>query len=99
MGADISGPGAVHDAGLALFYGGMDRSRNVLNMLAMNFWCLLAIPVLWVVVGYSLMTGSNKFIGNFDFAFLNGMGIGAEDGDQPAVRGVPGDVRGDHPAR
>ena len=32
--------------GLALFYGGMDRTRNVLNMLMMNFWCLLIIPVL-----------------------------------------------------
>ena len=40
--------------GLAFFYGGMDRSRNVLNMLMMNFYCVLVIPVLWVVVGYSL---------------------------------------------
>ena len=40
--------------GLALFYGGMDRTRNVLNMLMMNFWCLLIIPVLWVVVGFSI---------------------------------------------
>ena len=38
--------------GLALFYGGMDRQRNVLNMLMMNFWCLLAVPV----VG-ALLTG------------------------------------------
>ena len=30
--------------GLALFYGGMDRTRNVLNMLMMNFWCLLDHP-------------------------------------------------------
>ncbi len=37
--------------GLALFYGGMDRSRNVLNMLMMNFWCVLSIPELWVIVG------------------------------------------------
>ena len=40
--------------GLALFYGGMDRSRSVLNMLMMNFWCILAVPVLWVTVGYTL---------------------------------------------
>ena len=44
--------------GLALFYGGMDRSRNVLNMLMMNFWCLLTIPILWVVVGFSLGAGA-----------------------------------------
>ena len=37
--------------GLAFFYGGMDRGRNVLNMLMMNFYCLLIIPLLWVVVG------------------------------------------------
>ncbi|MEN9506453.1 MAG: ammonium transporter, partial [Actinomycetota bacterium] len=40
--------------GLAFFYGGMDRGRNVLNMLMMNFYCVLVIPVLWVVVGYTL---------------------------------------------
>ena len=37
--------------GLAFFYGGMDRSKNVLNMLMMNFYCLLIVPVLWVVAG------------------------------------------------
>lgn len=68
--------------GLALFYGGMDRSRNVLNMLIMNFWCLLTIPILWVVVGYSLaqVPDDNSFIGNFDNAFLNGLGIGEDGG-------------------
>ena len=68
--------------GLAFFYGGMDRSRNVLNMLMMNFWCLLTIPILWVVVGYSLaqVPFENDFIGNFDNAFLEGLGIGGEDG-------------------
>jgi Amt family ammonium transporter len=54
--------------GLAFFYGGMDRSRNVLNMLMMNFWCILIIPVLWAVVGYSLAQApfENDFIGGFD---------------------------------
>ena len=66
--------------GLAFFYGGMDRARNVLNMLMMNFWCLLTIPVLWVAVGYSLAQEplENSWIGSFDAAFLNGIGI--EDG-------------------
>ena len=36
--------------GLAFFYGGMDRTRNVLNMLMMNFYCVLVVPVLWVVL-------------------------------------------------
>jgi ammonium transporter, Amt family len=54
--------------GLALFYGGMDRSRNVLNMLMMNFWCLLVVPIVWVVVGYSLAQTpfEASFIGTFD---------------------------------
>jgi Amt family ammonium transporter len=58
--------------GLAFFYGGMDRSRNVLNMLMMNFYCVLIIPILWVVVGYSLAQTpfDNSFIGGFDSFFL-----------------------------
>jgi len=67
--------------GLALFYGGMDRTRNVLNMLMMNFWCLLIIPIVWAVVGFSLaQSGDGAFLGNLDFAFLRGLGITAEDG-------------------
>lgn len=58
--------------GLAFFYGGMDRSRNVLNMLMMNFYCVLIIPILWVAVGYSLSQTpfDNSFIGGFDSFFL-----------------------------
>src|SRR6476659_9521737 len=57
---------------LALFYGGMDRSRNVLNMLMMNFYCLLIVPLLWMAIGYSLaqVPFSNKYIGTFDSFFL-----------------------------
>jgi len=68
--------------GLAFFYGGMDRGRNVLNMLMMNFWCLLAIPVLWVVVGYSLAQEpvGNDLIGSFDAALLRHLTILGEDG-------------------
>jgi Amt family ammonium transporter len=68
--------------GLALFYGGMDRSRNVLNMLMMNFWCLLTIPILWVAVGFTLaqVPFENDLIGNFDNAFLKDLTITGEDG-------------------
>jgi Amt family ammonium transporter len=68
--------------GLALFYGGMDRSRNVLNMLMMNFWCLLIIPVAWAVGGFSIaqVPFDNDLIGNFDAAFLRGFSITGEDG-------------------
>jgi len=68
--------------GLAFFYGGMDRRRNVLNMLMMNFWCLLTIPVLWAAVGFTLAQTpfENDLIGGFDNLFLRDMGITGEDG-------------------
>ncbi|MCB0982556.1 MAG: ammonium transporter [Acidimicrobiaceae bacterium] len=62
--------------GLAFFYGGMDRTRNVLNMLMMNFYCVLVIPILWVLVGYTLSSGTNDFIGNLDGFMLKGIGAG-----------------------
>ena len=62
--------------GLALFYGGMVRSRNVLNMLMMNFWCLLIVPIVWVIAGFSLAYGGNgSVIGNFDWFFLSDLKI------------------------
>lgn len=68
--------------GLAFFYGGMDRSRNVLNMLMMNFYCLLAVPVLWVVVGFSLAQEpfDNDFIGGFDGLFLQHIDVAGDGG-------------------
>jgi ammonium transporter, Amt family len=58
--------------GLALFYGGMVRAKNVLAMLMQNFFCLGLISVLWAVCMYSLaFHGTNKWIGNLDLAFLD----------------------------
>src|SRR4249920_1094814 len=58
--------------GLALFYGGMVRAKNVLAMLMQNFICLGIITVLWAVCMYSLaFHGTGKWIGNFDLAFLD----------------------------
>jgi Amt family ammonium transporter len=64
--------------GLAFFYGGMDRGRNVLNMLMMNFYCVLVVPVLWMVAGYSLAQApfENDFIGGFDHLFLKDIPVG-----------------------
>src|SRR5689334_8086369 len=45
--------------GLALFYGGMVRSKSVLNMMMMTFGALAAITVIWVLVGYSLSFGDD----------------------------------------
>ncbi len=53
--------------GLALFYGGMVRSKSVLNMLLMNLYCAAIVPLIWVTVGASLSgSGSNGFIGGLD---------------------------------
>src|ERR1700750_3074681 len=49
--------------GLALFYGGMVRSKSVLNMMMMTFGALAAITVIWVVVGYSLAFGDDLGLG------------------------------------
>jgi Amt family ammonium transporter len=72
--------------GLALFYGGMDRTRNVLNMLMMNFWCLLIVPVIWVVAGYSLsgVPFDNDLLGGLDAAFLRGIDL-SDGGTQLAT--------------
>jgi Amt family ammonium transporter len=58
--------------GLALFYGGMVRAKNVLAMLMQNFICLGIVSVLWAVCIYSLaFHGTGKFIGNLDLAFMD----------------------------
>jgi Amt family ammonium transporter len=57
--------------GLALFYGGMVRSKNVLAMLMQNFFSLGLVSVLWALVVYSLaFGGTNRWLGNLDFVGL-----------------------------
>lgn len=61
--------------GLALFYGGMVRRKNVLGVLMQCFVCLALVSVLWVVYGYSLAFGKgNAFIGGLDWFMFNGVG-------------------------
>jgi Amt family ammonium transporter len=60
--------------GLALFYGGLVRSKNMLSVLMQVFVTFSLIVVLWAVYGYSLaFTEGNAFIGGFDRLFLKGM--------------------------
>jgi Amt family ammonium transporter len=60
--------------GLALFYGGLVRSKNMLSVLMQVFVVSSLIYVLWVVYGYSMaFTGGNPFIGSFDKLFLKGV--------------------------
>lgn len=58
--------------GLALFYGGLVRSKNVLATTMQSFLCLGIVSILWVVFGYSLSFGPDvgNVIGNLDWAFL-----------------------------
>jgi Amt family ammonium transporter len=72
--------------GLAFFYGGMDRQRNVLNMLMMNFYCMLIVPIVWVTIGYSLAQTpfDNDWIGNLDSMFLDDI-TASGDGSQLAT--------------
>ena len=60
--------------GLALFYGGLVRAKNMLSILMQVFVIFSLIVVLWTIYGYSLaFTEGNPFIGGFDRLFLNGI--------------------------
>ncbi len=63
--------------GLALFYGGMVRAKNVLSTLLQSFVCLGVVSIIWVFYGYSLAFAPdvNGLIGNLDFAGLAGVGL------------------------
>ena len=64
--------------GLALFYGGLVRSKNVLGTIMQSFICLGIVSIIWVLYGYSLAFGPDvgSFIGNLDWVGLNGVGLG-----------------------
>ena len=62
--------------GLALFYGGLVRSKNVLGTLMQSFIMVGLITLQWVVIGYSIAfnTSGGSLLGGFDWLFLNGVG-------------------------
>src|SRR3954465_14402664 len=61
--------------GLALFYGGLVRKKNVLGTMMQSFVLMALVTVLWAVCGYSLAFGEGSFFtGNLDYLFLNGVG-------------------------
>ena len=60
--------------GLALFYGGLVRTKNMLSVLAHVFYTVCIVTVIWMVVGYSLtFTGGSPYIGGFSKLFLSGV--------------------------
>ena len=70
--------------GLALFYGGLVRSKNVLSILMQCFIIAAVMSILWVVVGYSLAaTDGNNFIGGLDKMMLKGVEVDTLSGTIP----------------
>src|SRR5690242_17008921 len=63
--------------GLALFYGGLVKRKNVLSMIMMSFCALCLVSLQWILWGYSLAFGPDMghFIGGLDWAFLSHVGI------------------------
>ncbi len=74
--------------GLAFFYGGFVRSRNILNTLMMSFVLMAIVGVTWILWGYSLaFAPNNPFIGGLQWFGLNGVGLETTDylkGTNPA---------------
>jgi len=71
--------------GLALFYGGLVRKKNVLSTMMQSFAMMAIVTVIWGVVGFSLAFGAgNSFIGSFQHVFLHGVGA-APDPDYAAT--------------
>jgi len=70
--------------GLALFYGGMVRKKNVLAILAQTFACAAVVSVVWFVVAYSLaFTKGSPYIGSLARLFMNGLTAGGLAGADP----------------
>ena len=60
--------------GLALFYGGLVRPKNMLSVLAHVFYAVCIVSIIWVIYGYSLtFTGGSAYIGGLDKMFLKGV--------------------------
>ena len=62
--------------GLALFYGGLVRKKNVLGTMMQSFILMVIATIMWALFGYSLSFGDgNAFIGDMRFALMNGVGM------------------------
>ena len=75
--------------GLAFFYGGLTRNKNVLGTIMQSFICTGIVAVIWVTIGYSLAFGPDQglgLIGNFDWIGLKGVGA-APGGPNGAIYG------------
>jgi Amt family ammonium transporter len=65
--------------GLALFYGGLVRKKNILGTMMQSFAMMCMVTIIWAIAGYSLAFGhGNAFIGGFEHLFLKGVPIAAD---------------------
>jgi Amt family ammonium transporter len=77
--------------GLALFYAGMVRKKNMLATAAQSFGATCIITVLWMIIGYSVAfttnadAGINRFIGSFNYFLLGPMGLNATSSLAPTI--------------
>jgi Amt family ammonium transporter len=73
--------------GLALFYAGMVRKKNVLATMAQSLACVVLVSILWVAYGYSLaFVGDGQWLGTLDRWFLAGMSMETVN---PAAKNIP----------
>ncbi len=73
--------------GLALFYAGMVRKKNVLGTMAQSVAATAVVSILWAAIGYSLtFSGDGPVLGSVDRLFLHGMGM---DAVNPAAKTIP----------
>ena len=80
--------------GLALFYGGMVRKKNIIATIAASTASLMVVTILWFIAGYSLSFGSsgpatNGFIGGLQAAFLDGVRVNTAHSLAPALVHAP----------
>jgi Amt family ammonium transporter len=72
--------------GLALFYGGLVRKKNVLGTMLQSFAMMSLVTIIWGLFGYSLAFGSgNSFIGGFEYVFLRGVGAAPNASYAPTI--------------
>lgn len=76
--------------GLAFFYGGLVRGKNVLNTILMSFGAMAVLGVAWAIVGYSLAFGGggegiHNYIGGTDYLFFNNVGLSDANSLAPTI--------------
>lgn len=79
--------------GLAMFYGGLVRKKNVLSVLMQCIFLMGLMTCIWAIYGYSLaFGGSNPYIGNLDYLFMNGVSRVWDDAQGVALTPMNGEI-------